>query len=266
MKKLLFTAFTLIVIVMILQTNSVHASQTVLVYHGKNTVESPTQFTGTTMHFVMSGDKATVINFGQKGMEVIRMDIKPSDACIQTVLTLCFDGKVTNVKNQQIHHVGDEVSFTLDFANKKQIATVKSGTLRGTTIIMNIDRMSIQSDAPYTISVSREGGFAALPPKTITFDSSSGVLSLVDRNSNSTNVLDKTMIQQINGLVHKARLLNVVQQQYSPHSGAADYFTYHMMLDQGIFHKEFSWTDASDAPKSLSELTQSLMYLAKPDN
>lgn len=78
----------------------------------------------------------------------------------------------------------------------------------------------------------------------------------------------ETFLRQHLVLQIKARPLEGLSikrsEQYTPHQGAADYFTYHVTLNQGMFQKEFTWTDASDA-KSLSEITKSVMYLAQPD-
>jgi len=245
----------LMVFAMLFYVNPAHAE---LVYHGKNVVESSVEFTGTAFHFIIKNDKATVVSFGQKGMEVIRMDITPSETCEQ-VKTLCFDGTVTDVRNPQIHQVGDKVSFVIDPANKKQVGTAKSGPMNGMSITMKIERMSAQTDAPYTISISREGGFAALPPKTVTYDSSNGILS-----GESTHTLDDSTIQEIDHAFQQSKILKMTQEQYIPHQGAADYFSYRLTLDQGVFHKEITWTDASDAPKSLSELSQALMASDQP--
>lgn len=263
--KLALAVCSLVAFALIFQANPAQAGQSMLIYHGKNVVESPTEFAGTTFHFIIKNDKATMISYGQKGMEVIRMDIRPSEMCIQTVSTLCFDGIVTDVKNPQIHQIGDEVSLTIDFANKKQIGTAKTGPMQGMSVVMNIERMSLRSDAPYSISLSREGGFAALPPKTITYDSATQAMILTNNDSTLDVMLVDTMPQEIDRVVQKAKLLNITPEQYTPNPGAADYFSYSLQFNQGVFQKEFTWTDASDAPQSLTEIAQTLMFAAQPD-
>jgi hypothetical protein len=246
---LALVAFTLF------QASSAFAESTGLVYHGKNTVESPAEFAGATLHFIINDDTATVVSAGVSGLEVIRMDITPSDACIQTQSTMCFNAEVTDVRNPQIHQIGDKISFTIDFANKKQVGTATSGSLEGTTVTMNIDRMSLKSTAPYTITISREGGFAGFAPKTMTFDPEAGLI-VISEGESATNVpLDANTIQQIDQLFQKSRLLNVPSGDYPPVEGSADYFMYGLTLNQGIFQSQFSWTDTSDdTPQILSEL------------
>lgn len=256
-KSLGLTAFGLIAFMLIMQANPVTAEQPMLVYHGKNVIESPPEFAGLVFHFLINNDKATVVSAGQAGLEVVRMDIVPSDACIQTQSTLCFEGMVTEVKNPQTHQVGDEVSLTLDFANKKQIGTAKSGSMEGMSMTMSIERMNLKSTAPYSLEVTREGGFAGFAPKTMTFDSENNMILITEGQSMMNVPLDDSAMEKIDQAFQKSKILNIMTDNYLPNEGSADYFTYTLQLNQGVFEKEFSWTDASDAiPSVLHELHQ----------
>lgn len=256
-KSLGLAAFGLIAFILIMQANPVSAEQPMLVYHGKNVVESPPEFAGLVFHFLINNDKATIVSAGQTGLEVVRMDVVPSDACIQTQSTLCFEGVVTDVKNPQTHQVGDEVSLTLDFANKKQIGTAKSGSMEGMSVTMNIERMSLKSTAPYSLEVTREGGFAGFAPKTMTFDSENNMIIITEGQSTINVPLGDSAIEEIDQAFQKSKILNIQTDNYLPNEGAADYFTYTLQINQGVFEKEFSWTDASDAvPSVLHELHQ----------
>ena len=237
-----------------------------LVYHGKNIVESPPEFAGATFHFMINGDKATVVSAGQAGLEIVRMDITPSETCIQTESTVCFDGEVTDVKNPQIHQVGDLISFSIDFANKKQIGTAKSGSMAGMSVMMNIDRMNLKSNEPYSLDVIRSGGFAGFAPKTMTFDSESGIITITEGEDTTTVPLDEDTIQKIDQAFQQSKLLNIMMGNYLPNEEAADYFMYNLNLKQGIFNKEFSWTDASEnVPSVLQELHQ-IIWSAGEEN
>ncbi|MEM2160273.1 MAG: hypothetical protein QXN55_04890 [Candidatus Nitrosotenuis sp.] len=248
-------ALSLTAFALMFPANTIFADQPSLTYHGKNVIESPPEFTGRTLHFIINDDMATVVYPGEGGLEVTRMNITPSDVCIQTESTLCFDAEVTEVKNSQIHHVGDKISFTLDLANKRQIGTAKSGSMEGMIVTMKIDRMFLKSGAPYTISVTREGGFAAFAPKTMTFDPLSNIITITEGEDITTVPLEDKITHEIDQLFQKSKLLNMESQNYPPNEGSADYFTYSLVLDQGAFQREFSWTDASDgAPQTLREL------------
>lgn len=253
-QKLVLAVLGTFVFSLIFVTNPVFADQT-LVYHGKNVIESPPEFAGTTFHFLIRGNDATVIFPGQHGIEVTRMDITPSETCVQTKHTFCFDGLVTAVKNPQMHQPGDKVSITLDLENKKQVGTAQSGPMIGMTVTTNIERMNIKSNAPYTLAVTREGGFAGFAPKTMTFDSSSGMITITEGESTTNVPLDANAIQEIDQIFKKSNLLNMVSKKYLPNQGAADYFSYNLELTQGVFQTGFSWTDASDGvPEALREL------------
>lgn len=256
----------LIAFILIVQANPASAEQFMLIYHGKNVIESPPEFAGLTFHFLINNDKATVVSAGQAGLEVVRMDLTPSDVCIQTQSTLCFEGVVTEVKNPQIHQVGDVVSFTIDLVNKKQIGTAKSGPMEGMSVTMNIERMNLKSTASYTLEITREGGFAGFAPKTMTFDSESGMIVIAEGQSMINVPLDDATIEKIDQAFQKSKLLNISADTYLPNDGAADYFAYNLKLNQGVFEKEFSWTDASDAaPGILRELHQ-IIWSAGEEN
>lgn len=256
----------LIAFILIVQANPASAEQFMLIYHGKNVIESPPEFAGLAFHFLINNDKATVVSAGQAGLEVVRMDLTPSDVCIQTQSTLCFEGVVTEVKNPQIHQVGDVVSFTIDLVNKKQIGTAKSGPMEGMSVTMNIERMNLKSTASYTLEITREGGFAGFAPKTMTFDSESGMIVIAEGQSMINVPLDDATIEKIDQAFQKSKLLNISADTYLPNDGAADYFAYNLKLNQGVFEKEFSWTDASDAaPGILRELHQ-IIWSAGEEN
>jgi hypothetical protein len=262
MKQLTAITLGLVAFAMLFQANSAFSEE--FTYHGKNVIESPPEFAGSTFHFLIKGEQATVVSAGASGLEIVRMSITPSEACIAQAYTLCFDGEVTDVKNPQIHQVGDLISFTIDFANKKQIGTAKSGPMNGMTVTMNIDRMSVQTDAPYVISISREGGFGGFAPKTMTFDSSGNVIVISEGESTKNVPLDDTQVQQINEMVQKSKLLNIKDNNYPPVQGSADYFSYGMQLTQGVFGAEFAWTDTSEnVPSVLGDLHQTIWTMAE---
>ncbi len=256
----------LIAFILIVPANPASAGQSMLVYHGKNVIESPPEFAGLVFHFLINNDKATVVSAGPAGLEVVRMDITPSDVCIQTQSTICFEGVVTEVKNPQIHQVGDEVLFTIDLVNKKQIGTAKSGSMEGMSVTMNIERMNLKSTTSYTIEITREGGFAGFAPKTMTFDSESGMIVITEGQSAINVPLDDSTIEKIDQVFQKSKLLNIPSDNHLPNDGAADYFMYNLKLNQGVFEKEFSWTDASDTvPNVLQELHQ-IIWSAGEEN
>jgi hypothetical protein len=262
MKQISAITLGLVAFSILFQINSASAEE--FIYHGKNVVESPAEFAGSTFHFLINGDKATVVSAGMSGLEIVRMDLTPSEVCIAQASTLCFDGEVTDVKNPQMHAVGDLISLSIDFANKKQIGTAKSGPMNGMSVTMNIDRMSIQTDAPYTISISREGGFGGFAPKTMTFDSTGNVIVISEGDSTTNVPLEDSQVQQINELVQQSKLINIKTMDYPPVSGSADYFSYGMHLTQGVFGAEFSWTDTSEnAPKVLGQLHQTIWSMAE---
>lgn len=265
-KKLCMMAFGLIGLGLIIQISPVFADQTTLTYYGKGVVTEPSQFAGEVIRTIINNGKAVVIHPGQNGIELVRMDIQSNDVCIQTQLTFCYVGIVTQTKNTNMHEIGDEVELTLDLQNKKQIMTVMSGQMQGTAIAIDLSKTIIKSDAPFTISITREGGFAGFPAKTMTFDSSTGEITIVDNGDELTTQLSQDDIEKIMKIVKKGKLLSMEQVEYPPYPSSADYFTYTLEISQGVFQKTITWTDTSEnVPVKLDALKQTIQSIVEND-
>ncbi len=251
---------------LVIQVSPAFADQGTLAYYGKGTVTEPSQFADEVIRTIINNGKAVVIHPGQNGIEVVRMDILPSETCIQTQLTFCYVGTVTQTKNTNMHEIGDNVEVTLDLQNKKQIMTVMSGQMQGTIIAIDLSKTIIKSDDPFTISITQEGGFAGLPGRTMTFDSSTGETTLVDSMRELTTPLSQNDIEKITKMVQKSNLLNMKQTDYPPHPSSADYFTYSLEFSQGVFQKTITWTDTSEnVPSKLSALKQTIQSIVEND-
>jgi hypothetical protein len=70
-------------------------------------------FPGTIIRTLINNDEATIIHSGANGIEITRIKIMPTDSCIQTQNTLCFDGVVTQAKNVVTHKSDDKIGITL---------------------------------------------------------------------------------------------------------------------------------------------------------
>ncbi|MFY9301007.1 MAG: hypothetical protein WAO91_07450 [Candidatus Nitrosotenuis sp.] len=256
--------FGLFVMGILASDSAVFAEQNTLTYYGKGTADEPSHFAGEVIRTIIDGDMATIIRPGNSGIELIRLDITTSDVCIQTEVTFCYDGVVTDTKNTNLHKSGDEVGITLDLANKKQIIAVNSGTMQGTTITIDLSKTIIKSDAPFVISATREGGFAGFPPRTISIDSSMNSITISDPSQDSTYDLTEDQLKEMTSKIKKSNLLNIFQSDYPPYPSSADYFTYTLELTQGAFQKTFTWTDTSDGvPGRLRSLIDAITLLSE---
>ena len=258
------TVIGLFVAVFFVNIGPAFAGQNQVSYYGKGIVDDSSQFAGEVLRTIINKDNAVVIHPGQHGIELVRMDIRTGDACIQTQSTLCYVGTVTETRNTDIHDVGDEVGITLDLENKKQVVTVISGAMQGATITVNLSKTMVKSDAPFVIELRREGGFAALPERTIVIDSSNNSITVSDTNLDSTMDLSQAEIEKISREIKKSNLFNIKQSEYPPHSNSADYFTYTMTLTQGTFQKTVTWTDASDkVPQRITSLNDAIIHASE---
>ncbi len=261
------TSIAVIVLVAASMTASgipVFAEQETLKYYGKGIADDSSPFQDEIIRTIIDNDKAVVIHQGQNGIEIIRMDISPSDTCGQAKSTFCFVGTVTEIKNTDVHEIGDEVGITLDLENKKQTMSVNSGVMRGIAVTIDLSKTIIKSDEPFIISLTREGGFAGLSGKTITIDSSNGDLSLSDANIDLTDTLPQGVIEKIIKQVKSANLLNIDKSDYPPHPSSADYFVYTLEFTQGVFHKTITWTDTSEGvPKKIVLLRDAMIKISE---
>ena len=241
-KVITFLIIFLIIFGINSQQNHAFADQSNLVFYGKGVVEKTNPFAGEVIRILINKDTGAVIHATSHGIEIVRMNLSPSDTCIQTKSTLCFDGVVTDVKNTNMHQVGDKINLTLDLQNKKEIVLINSGPMQGTTIIINLTKTIVKLDGPFTIILSKEGGIAGIR-NTVTIDTSSGELVKGDGSMYSIN---EKSIAEIHHAVKKSKFFDIVQQNYPPIQGSADYFTYSIQITQGVFQNTLSWTDTSD--------------------
>lgn len=258
MNKILILSVTVLIAYgLSTNTNSVFAEQNTVGLYAKGIMDQSGPFAGASFRTIIAGDSATVIHPGQ-GIELVRMDIKPSEKCVQTSSQLCFEAIVTSIKNTSAHQIGDKILMAFDLANKKQSMTINSGTLQGTTITINLSKIDLKPSGPYTLVFTQEGGIAGIH-KTITID----ILTAQLTEGSSTISLDDNSISKITNEIKKTKFFNVEQESYPPTEGSADYFTYSIQLTQGTFQKTISWTDTSqEVPDKLIALKDAIMQTA----
>lgn len=256
-RKPVAIALSLIVLAVIIPSNVAFAGQNTIKFYGKGTIDETSVSPQVMLRTLIDSDTATFVRTGAGGINVVRMSLESSDACIQTQDTMCFTGIVTQ-SNTEMHQTGDKISITLDLANKKEIVTFDSGKIQGTTFTITLSKAQIRLDGPYTITLTQEGGFAGIQ-KTTTIDTESGQLTLDD----STIPLDDQSVKQLTKSIKKARFFDLSETTYPPVQGSADYFTYSLQVSQGVFSKTVTWTDTSqDVPEKLYSILDSIQSLS----
>lgn len=232
--------FSLIVFGISVQQNHAFADQNNLVFYGKGPIDESNPFAGEIMRTLINKESGTVVHATSHGIEVVRMNLSPSNTCIQTQATLCFDGTITNVKNTNMHQVGDKISLTLDLQNKKETISINSGPMQGATITISLVKTIVKLNGPFTIILSKEGGIAGIR-NVVTIDTSSGELT----KDGQTSILNEKSIAKIHHAIKKSKFFDMTQQNYPPIQGSADYFTYSIQVTQSVFQNTLSWTDTS---------------------
>jgi hypothetical protein len=227
-------------------TNHVFAAQNTLMFYGKGVMEEG-PLPGMIIRTLINDDRATIVHPGMNGIEVVRIDIRHSDVCIQTEATLCFEGTVTETKNIKTHKIGDEIGITLDLKNKKETISFISGSISGISATIDLSKFIIHLDDPFVISITQEGGIAGIQNE-IVIDTTTWELA---QNGHATK-LDADSASTISKLIKKLKFTDINVEKYPPVEGSADYFTYTLTLLQGALQKTIVWTDTSEnAPKEL---------------
>ncbi|HXW02211.1 MAG TPA: hypothetical protein VD828_02415, partial [Candidatus Nitrosotenuis sp.] len=223
--------------------------QNTLVFYAKGTTDQTSPIPGEVIRTLINKDTATIVH-PAKGIEIIRMDIQPSDVCIQTQATVCFDGIITDTRNVDVHKIGDKIGIMFDFQNKKQIITFDSGSMQEISFTVDLSKTIVRLDGPLTVTLTQEGGFAGMQ-NTFVIDTASAQLTKND----SIIMLDEDSINEITSSIKKIKLFDVDEESYPPIEGSADYFTYLIQITHGPFQKTVSWTDTSEViPENLNAL------------
>jgi len=231
-------------------SHPVFAGQNTLVFYGKGAADQSSPFPGEVIRTLVNEDTATIVHPTTTGIEIIRMSIQPSDVCVQTQATVCFDGIVTETRNMDVHKIGDKIGITFDFQNKRQIVSFDSGSMQGASTSINLSKTIIHLDDQLIITLTQEGGIAGIQ-NTIVVDMASIQLTKND----STFTLDKDSLDEITNAIKKIKIYDVDEETYLPVEGSADYFTYLIQVTQGPIQKTISWTDTSEnVPENLNAL------------
>lgn len=260
-KKSALMVFGLAILFAIPPQNHIFAEQNAWVFYGKGKmVDGP--LPGEIIRTLINNDEATIIHTGANGIEIVRIDTKPSDLCIQTEATLCFEGIVTQAKNVIAHKVGDEIGITLDLKNKKEMVSFISGAISGASVTIDLSKITMRLNEPSVISLTQEGGIAGIKNE-ITIDTTTWELT----QNGDVIKLDADSINTISNTIKKLKFTDVDEENYLPAEGSADYFSYSLKISQGTLEKTIVWTDTSEnVPKTMLAIRDAITGAAHIDS
>jgi hypothetical protein len=233
--------FSMMILSLLVPLNTAFADESVPLLYGKGTTDESSPFPGETIHILANKDTATIVHPTTHGIEMVSLSMQQSEACIQKEATFCFDGTVTAIKNTQVHKTDDKIAITFDLHGKQVILSFESGMMQDASVTVNLSKIIMRFDGPFTLVLSQEGGFAGIQ-KTISIDTSSSQLT---ENGVTASLADES-IRDITKTIKKIKFQDVSEISFPPVEGSADYFTYTIQIVQGRFHKLISWTDTSD--------------------
>jgi hypothetical protein len=229
-----------------------------LMFYGKGTIDESSPFAGQTIRTPINDNVATIIRPSTHGIEVVRADITPSEICIQTQDTLCYDGTITTMRNVEAHKAGDKITVTLDLQNKKEMISFESGSMAEASLTIDLSKTITRPTGPFVLVLSQEGGFAGIS-KSITIDSASEEMRIEEGSQSSVSLLHLGTIEKIIKDLKKSKFFDMKQENYPPIEGSADYFVYSITVNQGMFQKTITWTDTSEnIPQNLMDLKEEI--------
>jgi hypothetical protein len=257
-KTSIMIIIALVVFGTLVSFNASFAEQHNLVFYGRGVTDQESKFPVESIRTIINYNTAVIIHPSTKGIEVVRMNIRPSDVCVQYNPTICLDGIVSEAKNTDAHNVGDKISITIDLKGKREVISFTSGVMRGESIAINFSQTIMRLDGPLEIVLTQEGGIAGVQ-KAVTIDLSSAQLA----KDGSMIPLDDDSVNKIVNTIKKIKFFDIDDESYPPIKGSADYFTYSIKITQNVFQKTISLTDTSkDVPKTLTELKDVLMQVS----
>ncbi len=232
------------------------ASESSLFFSSKGATAPVSHFPGTAIWTIIDGQKGTILYQGVNGLAIIRLDVSQNNTCQYSV---CYDLKVTQVKNSDVAKEGNLAKISFDLENQKEYLSIGTGFLEGFDLIIDLSNRWVVPSGDFTITLNRSGGIAGIT-KDITIYSQNHTLVQQDRTVNSSSIINDTDIMKS---IMQSKFFNLVQKSYPPITGSADYFAYSLEIKQGPFSNKVDWTDTSEGvPQKLVALKQQIEGLA----
>lgn len=256
MNKLVSVVVLFFMLFLALIPNTLAAPESNLFFSSKGETAPVSHFPGTKMWTIIDGQKGTLLYQGTNGLAVIRLDVSQNETC---QYSLCFDLKVTQVKNSDVTKEGDTAKISFDLENQKEYLSIRTGFLEGFDLIIDLSNRWIIPSGDFILTLNRSGGIAGIT-KDITIYSQNHTLVQQSRIGNSSFSINDSDLKTA---IMQSKFFNLVQKSYSPTPGSADYFTYSLEIKQGPFSNKVEWTDTSDGvPQKLVALKQQIEGLA----
>lgn len=91
---------------------------------------------------IIKGDKGAIIDvISHYGIVVIRMDLERDSNCDPNELVICFNGKVSKLKNVDHPEVGSEISLKFNLQEGTEEISIHTGDMAGTNVLVFLENI-----------------------------------------------------------------------------------------------------------------------------
>ncbi len=109
----------------------------------KGKIAPTSHFPGLVVWNSIKSDHMQSIVQTENGPLKVEATLKSSDKCEQENLSVCFEGKITNVYKTNAFSQGDTYLLGIDLVNKKMFVSFTSGFFENVDISMNLQKIVI---------------------------------------------------------------------------------------------------------------------------
>ena len=112
-------------------------------FYGRGHVDSADPVFGDEfLRLVIKGDKAAIVDvISHYGIVVIRMDLEKDQNCSNSEFIICFNGKISELKNVDHPNVGSELSLKINLQEDTWNLLIHSGNMAGTDVLVFLENI-----------------------------------------------------------------------------------------------------------------------------
>jgi len=94
------------------------------------------------LRLLIKGDKGAIVDvISHYGIVVIRMDLEKDQKCSNSEFIICFNGKISELKNVDHPNVGSELSLKINMQEGTWNLSIHSGNMAGTNVLVFLENV-----------------------------------------------------------------------------------------------------------------------------
>jgi len=94
------------------------------------------------LRLLIKGDKGAIVDvISHYGIVVIRMDLEKDQSCSDSEFIICFNGKISELKNVDHPNVGSELSLKINLQEDTWNLLIHSGNMAGTNVLVFLENI-----------------------------------------------------------------------------------------------------------------------------